>query len=134
MKLKAQKKKLQKHPTQTHFISTTATFISKNTIVIAVTSSLSSSAAFPFANITASPQHSRKGGKTWSNTLQASSNERTKIEKPRENFAKTSNTTSFHSHHRNHINKNRIKFEKTSSLISSSTSARAARHRAASHL
>ena len=47
-------------------------FISKNTIAIAVTSSSSSSAAFCFANITASPQHSRKGAKTCSNTLQPS--------------------------------------------------------------
>jgi hypothetical protein len=50
----------------------TRNFIRKYRIVIAITSSSSSIATLRFERITASAQHARHGGKTCSNTLQAS--------------------------------------------------------------
>jgi hypothetical protein len=62
-KLKNTRKLSNNHSPTNSFHTHHRNFISKNTIAIPVTSSSSSSAAFCFANITASPQHSRKGGK-----------------------------------------------------------------------
>jgi hypothetical protein len=54
------------------FIRKSSKTIRKNNIVVTITPSPSSIAKLRFESITASAQHARNGGKTCSNTLQAS--------------------------------------------------------------